>query len=177
MGKDTKACTWCGEVKPLTDYHRNARLKDGLFSHCKPCALAWHRRYREANRAKINRAAAERRAADPSYKERSRQWREANRESQAAKKRARNTRALGVEPEEYQRMLASQGGVCAICRQPERHPRKTRLSIDHCHSAGKVRGLLCSECNTGIGKFKDTPDLLVAAATYLLTNKPVKVIT
>ena len=67
----------------------------------------------------------------------------------------------------YQRMYADQHGCCAICGV-ERDP--VRLVIDHNHRTGKVRGLLCSPCNTGLGFFKDSPDLVTAALTYLDTR-------
>ena len=71
----------------------------------------------------------------------------------------------GLTPEVYNRMLEEQGGVCAICSQPE--PRCQGLSVDHDHNTGVVRGLLCSNCNTALGLFIDDPDRLARAATYL----------
>lgn len=64
----------------------------------------------------------------------------------------------------YQRMYALQEGRCAICRV-EKEP--IGLVIDHNHKTKKVRGLLCSTCNTGLGFFRDIPDLLDAAIEYL----------
>jgi hypothetical protein len=68
----------------------------------------------------------------------------------------------------YNAMLNAQGGVCKICLKPEENERFSKLSVDHCHKTGHVRGLLCSRCNTSIGKFKDDPALLLRAAKYLL---------
>lgn len=72
----------------------------------------------------------------------------------------------------YAEMVASQGGVCAICGRPESDGRT--LSVDHDHGCcpesvcGQcVRGLLCTACNHGLGKFLDSPELLRAAAEYL----------
>ncbi len=65
---------------------------------------------------------------------------------------------------EYKRMLAAQNGCCAICG--ERYCRK-RFAIDHDHTTGRIRGLLCPACNLGLGHFGDDPELLVSAATYL----------
>lgn len=70
--------------------------------------------------------------------------------------------AYGLEPEEYDRLLADQGGVCAICREPG-----LKLVVDHDHQTGAVRGLLCADCNIGIGRLKDNPGYLRAAAEYL----------
>lgn len=70
----------------------------------------------------------------------------------------------GIELEEYEAMLAAQGGVCAICAAT---PNDRRLAVDHCHVTGKVRGLLCSSCNIGIGYFRDSAEALAAAIKYL----------
>lgn len=68
-----------------------------------------------------------------------------------------------LSAEEYDTLLQRQKGVCAICgRKPEE-----RLVVDHDHSSGKVRGLLCSPCNLGLGIFEDDPGRLVAGAEYL----------
>ena len=78
--------------------------------------------------------------------------------------------AFGIGLAEYGEMLVAQGGVCAIClkfEKEERNEKKKALAVDHCHDTGKIRGLLCSACNTGIGKFGDNPDVLRAAADYL----------
>lgn len=58
-------------------------------------------------------------------------------------------------------MLEEQGGVCLICG------RAALMQVDHCHDTGKVRGLLCSPCNRGLGSFKDSLALVQAAADYL----------
>uniref|UniRef100_UPI00111D166A endonuclease VII domain-containing protein n=1 Tax=Nitrospira cf. moscoviensis SBR1015 TaxID=96242 RepID=UPI00111D166A len=91
-----------------------------------------------------------------------RKYRAANRE----KARERHQKyKYGLTTEQYNAMLLEQGGGCAICRGQCK--RNSRLSVDHCHRTGAVRGLLCSNCNTGIGMFKDSPALLQAAADYL----------
>jgi len=85
--------------------------------------------------------------------------------------KARNLRAkFDLSLEDYDQMLEAQGGVCAICKDPETHKRNGKLkalAVDHNHSTGKIRGLLCSDCNTGIGKLKDDHKVLLAAAEYL----------
>lgn len=66
--------------------------------------------------------------------------------------------------EDYDALYDAQGGLCAICRQP---PGAQRLAVDHCHAGGGVRGLLCAEDNTGLGKLGDTVESLRAALAYL----------
>jgi len=60
-----------------------------------------------------------------------------------------------------------QGGRCAICGAPEEEAPKKRLHVDHCHTSNRIRGLLCSRCNVGLGQFKDDPGRLLAAIEYL----------
>lgn len=74
-------------------------------------------------------------------------------------------RKFGITLEEYEELFDTQGGVCFICGQPCSSGRS--LAVDHDHSTGKVRGLLCGACNTGIGKLQDDPELLRKAAEYL----------
>lgn len=70
-----------------------------------------------------------------------------------------------VTRDHFDALMREQGGVCAICGDACRLGR--RLAIDHCHTTGEVRGLLCSQCNSGIGLLGDRRDLLLAAADYL----------
>lgn len=72
---------------------------------------------------------------------------------------------FGITLDEYETKKNSQNGLCAICKKALGMGKKCHL--DHCHSTGKIRGMLCSECNTGLGKFVDQPDLLRAAANYI----------
>lgn len=85
----------------------------------------------------------------------------------------RKWRAAGVDAARYQEMLHEQSGVCAICGQPERHRdglsgKPKDLAVDHCHTTGAVRALLCSACNTAIGLFNDDVALLAKAQAYVL---------
>lgn len=80
--------------------------------------------------------------------------------------RARNLmKNYGLTVAAYDALLAGQGGVCAICGRPpdERHP----LHVDHCHATGRVRGILCSNCNLALGNAGDDPARLRAMAEYL----------
>lgn len=73
-------------------------------------------------------------------------------------------RRYGLSMDEYNAILAAQDGLCAICKGP---PGARRLAVDHDHETGEVRGLLCPNCNRGIGNFRDDPSLLRAAIEYL----------
>lgn len=78
----------------------------------------------------------------------------------------------GVTLNWYNEQHAKQGGVCAICAKPETaiiHGKPVSLAVDHCHDTGKVRALLCTSCNRGIGMLKHDRDLLQKAIAYLET--------
>jgi hypothetical protein len=70
----------------------------------------------------------------------------------------------------FRQMLNQQRGRCAVCIDPISVEAKRGLNVDHDHDTGAVRGLLCQRCNTGLGQFRDRPDLLRAAAAYLVKH-------
>ena len=74
-------------------------------------------------------------------------------------------RAYGISLDEYRTMVVVQNGRCGICGERPEYPKK--LYVDHNHLTGKVRALLCNDCNTGLGAFKDNLDYLTSAFEYL----------
>lgn len=118
----------------------------------------------EQNRANKNArgaAAQRRRRSDPAR-------REALLKYQREKMREYNT---GVSADTYTRMFDAQNGRCAICHSDEAKGRGA-FHIDHCHTTGVIRGLLCTTCNTGLGKFHDSSALLREAIDYLKRHQP-----
>ena len=91
-------------------------------------------------------------------------------------RRSKLKNKYGVTLEQYDAMLAAQGGVCAICGTSE--PKGKRgafgptFSVDHCHTTGKIRGLLCGLCNPALGAFGDSVERLRAAISYLERSRP-----
>lgn len=130
---ETRRCPRCGETKPISEWRRNAGHKTTFQTYCKPC---WSD-YTKERYAK----------------------------SDGAKKarRRNHLKQFGIEPETYDELLATQGGVCAICKD-EPDPL---LHVDHDHATGKVRGLLCGRCNRAIGLLLDDPVRVDSAAAYL----------
>lgn len=84
----------------------------------------------------------------------------------------KRVKKFGISVDEYNTMVHNQNNSCAICNKPKElfDGRGNNFHIDHCHSSGKVRGLLCSNCNTGLGQFKDNIKSLENAIQYLLEN-------
>jgi hypothetical protein len=79
-------------------------------------------------------------------------------------------RLYGITLKDYEHLYILQNGVCAICRKPEGRKGKVFLVVDHDHETGKVRGLLCSNCNSGLGFFKDSLESLSSARQYLKSS-------
>jgi hypothetical protein len=77
----------------------------------------------------------------------------------------------GISYDDYMKLSERQMNLCAICGEPEtmigNNGKTKRLAVDHCHTSGKVRGLLCGACNRGLGYFKDNPELLENAIRYV----------
>lgn len=89
-----------------------------------------------------------------------------NREAILTATASRNRKRLyGLTTDMVATMIALQGGTCAICKTPI---EAKSAHVDHNHDSGKVRGILCSSCNLGLGKFRDDFEVLRSAAMYLL---------
>lgn len=154
-----KKCSVCEVSKSTDEFYKTGKNEWSIRADCKDCVKSYRKQHRKDN--------------PKNYKEI-----EARRKAKWAKKypeRCRNSRlkyTYGIDQEEYDRILKAQGGVCAICERPERKILKStgkpkRLSVDHCHKTGKVRGLLCFYCNASLGKFNDSIEILKNAIKYL----------
>lgn len=73
----------------------------------------------------------------------------------------------GIEYAAAVKMLESQGGLCVICEASITFDKSHSANLDHCHTTGKVRGVICHRCNVGLGHFRDNPEFLAAAIKYL----------
>jgi len=127
---------------------------------------AWYHRTKEARRHLI-RAYDRRSYLKTRDKRRARNkiWRTANQLRLKHYNWVRSLKDWGLTPEDYDRILKEQNGGCAICHNLCKSGR--RLSVDHCHRTGRLRGLLCGNCNRGLGYFNDSEELLFSAANYL----------
>lgn len=99
-----------------------------------------------------------------------RKWQSRRKSKPRAEHHRHLVRRFGISSETYEAMLAAQGGVCAICRTNDTHllrGRKVNLAVDHDHSTGAVRDLLCFACNSAVGQLKESVDLAKALQAYL----------
>lgn len=147
----TRQCSKCEVWKPLNadNYlYRTEKTFTGWETICRECKNAKSRRWSKENREKAIAA--------------KRSWRKANPHRLAAQKRKR---VYGITDEQYQAMHDAHEGKCAICGSS-----KPWLNIDHDHVTGRVRGLLCKQCNWAIGLMKDDPQRLKRASEYLETH-------
>lgn len=125
-------------------------------------------RYYRKHRDKILAKHKELRQENPEkFRDWSKNWRDNNPDADRARHLMRE---YGITVEQYNAMEVQQGGVCAICKQPETQERngvEYRLAVDHCHKTGKVRGLLCFKCNSAMGSFEKRDVPLANVEKYL----------
>ncbi len=137
-----KRCPTCKKYKSLKCFYTDNARKHGTSSLCKLCFNAYQRsRY--------------------NYKE---------------ERYKQLFTSYGITREQYEAMHKAQNGLCAVCKQPETSipggRRRTKditpmLHVDHDHATGKIRGLLCGNCNNALGSLKDDPELIKALLKYL----------
>jgi hypothetical protein len=156
-----KTCKICGESKPLDEFYRAATARDGYRSDCKRCNLAARRaRYIEDPRKHIQRVMRWQHANPERYRAKLQEY-AASGKKKASDRKSHLKRKYGLTLEEFGEILALQGGGCAICGRPDAD------NVDHDHRTGRVRGILCFNCNIAMGQLEDDEDRLAAAMTYV----------
>lgn len=129
---------------------------------------AWNKKHYEANKEKLNKENAEYKKLNPHVKKKAdKKWYEKTYMSR--KEQLKNNHLkdkYNITLDDYNKMLYEQNGVCKICGIHHTEVKKG-LHVDHCHSTGKIRGLLCVNCNNMLGHAKDNIKTLQAAIKYL----------
>lgn len=149
LDSSTKWCPSCKQDLPWGNFHRSSSTVTGYQNRCKDCNYKAHNNWRLNNLEKLAKDRREKYKQDPErYKDYDRK------------------KNYGLEPGEYSKLLKSQDNKCAICKSPYAGGKGT-FHVDHCHDTYHVRGLLCAECNLGLGKFKHDKNLLQLAINYL----------
>ena len=163
-----KKCYTCKEIKDESCFSKDKNRKDGLCGKCKSCVSIYNH-----NRLDISR-------------ERKKLYRQTNREKTREqqreyyskyhivhKRQVRNAnliRKYGITIQQYDKMFEDQGGCCYICGKPDSN-FAFGLGVDHDHETVKIRGLLCKNCNQGIGFLQDNIELLRKEIEYLTLFK------
>ena len=142
---EQRVCKTCEVEKPLSEYPKHGAYKDGIRPHCNPCRQVYERKQHHTH--KHNR---------PYVYE--------------VDKSRKLQKEYGIDYQKYLEMLDNQNGKCAICGTSDTGGRKA-FHVDHCHNTKKVRGLLCGNCNSGIGNLRDDINLLQRAIEYLQSTK------
>lgn len=178
--QETMLCRVCRQRMPISEFYKNHCYSGGYNTRCKTCELEYDRKrmakcnivtsgnkkcsfcletkdvsnFSKRLRSKDglrNRCKQCDRSEEKKYRQRN-----------TAKQRLTKIRQMyGLEPEQYEALIKKQDGKCAIC-----HCIVT-LVVDHCHKSGKVRGLLCRKCNTGLGMFEDNIKIINSSIKYL----------
>ena len=159
-------------AKYCTDCRRKAHKVHNAKSYIKRMQDPDYRlRRKEYNKIMMARPETKKRQAEwqKNNKEkvsaRSLKWYYANKEKVVLKRERQKLRGWGLTLDGYNKLSNKQNRVCAICKRLCTSGRK--LAVDHNHKTNKIRGLLCSNCNQGLGKFFDNKDLLKRAIIYL----------
>jgi hypothetical protein len=154
-----KRCCSCNQDKELSEFNKNRSRSDGLQPQCKTCA-------RETNKKSYAKNTE-------AHRERNRNYHSNNREKLNKKKRKYVVKyKYGLTPEQELEILKLQENKCANPRCRKELTNTKHTHIDHCHSTGKVRGILCRECNLALGFVFDNPELLQGLIEYLNRNNP-----
>jgi hypothetical protein len=132
-----KYCSKCKTDKSYSEYWKNKTTIDGYQSWCKPC---WYNK------------TIEKLSGDTREK------------YLRMRKNGHLKRKYNITLEEFEIMLKKQNGVCGICKTKT---KLKSLAVDHNHTTGQIRGLLCENCNRGLGMFRDNTDFLQQAIKYL----------
>ena len=178
-----KQCNVCKKVKLENAF--NLKDKKTLRYACRECGCdslrMWYVKNRKSHSEKSRRWYFENRekylkAHEKWYNKnrktvivKNRKWREGNIERYKKMQMNNNLKKnYNITIETYEEIYRNQNGVCAICEKLNISGK--RLAVDHNHSTGKIRGLLCNKCNTGLGNFNDNSEFLFKASEYLKQN-------
>ncbi len=167
-----KKCTKCKQEKPLTEFHKHKAGRGGKASQCKVCLCEKSKKYRAEHKEQVKQY-------DKEYK-RSSRGREVSRRIdekrrhiparrimlRKAIRKSTLKRKFGLTPEDYIKMFEAQDGCCAICNVCQSESA-IRMAVDHDHKTGRIRGLVCRDCNLFLGHLEKKCGLLSRALEYL----------
>lgn len=142
-----KTCKKCNQELNPTEFAKDSRTYDKLSKRCLSC---------KEKDEKASQTRRQRFYRENKGKDRRKEWLKY---------------FYNITVDQYYDMLEKQQHSCKICGSKEDGTKKTTLCVDHCHTTGAVRGLLCHSCNTALGHFKDSTEILQKAVEYLNENR------
>jgi hypothetical protein len=179
-----KRCRKCGVVKNIKDFYKTTQTPDGRTSVCSSCDRTRRSQFRSKREPHepvvstyhcpncgITKPVSEfyrNRKAPSGLSAWCKDCEKEYRDSPTVRS-AYLHKHYGISHEEYAQMLKAQGGVCMLCKQKEHGTKK--LAVDHDHTTGRVRGLLCSKCNVFLAHVEVHPSILIELPTYLSREK------
>ena len=146
---EIKQCSKCKQTKPISEFGKHCRCKNGIRCSCKECENAYYYETRERFKPRIYAF-----------------YKNNRKEYQARHWRNKVKRIYGISADEYKKMLLEQNERCAICFKHQSELNH-KMCVDHNHKTNKNRGLLCRKCNVAIGNLNENIAHLQAAITYL----------
>lgn len=145
-----RICTRCRVPQPLNGFAKNRCAPGGRSLWCRSCRAQYKREWRRTNperaRAQDRRRNLRRKGTSGDYK---------------------RLKQYGLSRDAFQFLLRLQRSACAVCQMVFGNTKSLGPHVDHDHSTGRVRGLLCNNCNRALGLLNDSPSVLIAAAEYL----------
>lgn len=165
-----KTCKSCNLEKDLSEFYKDKSKKDGYQWKCKVCKKSENNAWYHTNKDNYNisRKSPSKRIRATELKRLSVKKKLEEDSNYIKKNNLKNT--YGITISQYEELFTNAENKCQICgiSSDESYTREGRnLCIDHCHKTGIIRGILCNQCNSALGKFRDSEELLLKAIEYL----------
>ena len=158
MTIEKRCCYTCKKTKTLDNFHKDKKEARGVSYRCKDCAKKAAKDWRELNPERSREKVKE------LFLLNKEKYYTSHKDRELEKK-------YSLTREDYERLLHETGGQCRICFRVFGTGAYTKPVIDHCHETGKTRGLICRQCNIGLGAFRDNTGALLNAIRYLEDHK------
>ncbi|MEU9196437.1 endonuclease VII domain-containing protein [Streptomyces hundungensis] len=174
-----RKCSRCKRTLARDTFASNKSMPDGLQAYCRECSAEYYRQRQEAEgrtvRVKVAVPAGHKHCRGCGEVKPHSEWHRRNSAPDGLASRCKACKAsvgpaghlrrkYGMTEADREIMIAEQQGVCCICLSA------AAIHVDHCHTTGRVRGVLCFNCNTGLGLLGENPDTIRRAAAYLEGN-------
>jgi len=166
----SKICSRCRRYLSCDNFYINSATSTGLSGYCKDCDKK--RKKTPEYRVKANETQRKYYKNNPEYRERAREY--ARQRTPEEKRQQDLKKNYNMTLEDFMLILEQQRGCCAICGTNDPYSRHINgWCVDHNHNTGRVRGILCHQCNVAVGHLQDSPELCDNAAQYLSDNEEI----